>query len=191
MRPRTLEPGPSFVMATVGGAVAGVLLLALLYGAPALGGPAVDVLGVTGGVFTSHPEGALAVGAIVYLLAAWLLVPALYVVVWPGLPGGMGLGGAVARGALWGAALWGVIGGALLPLLGALNRVPEVTSPGPLAVDLGGAGAAVLLGAHMAYGLALALVSHVGQGLAPLDAIGWEGYRRAEHRSSSPRGVPS
>ena len=190
MRPETLEPGPSFVVATVGGVVAAILFLALLYGAPGLGLPSVDPLRVLGGVLATGMDGALAVGAILYLLGAWIVVPVAYVAVWRGLPGGTGLAGAVAKGAVWGAILWVVLGGVLLPLAGAVNRVAEVMNPGPLAVATGLAGGLLLLLAHLVYGLALSLVAWLGQGLAPLDTIGWEGYRRAEHRPAPVRRVP-
>jgi hypothetical protein len=101
---------------------------------------------------------------------------------WPMLPGpGVGLRGATLRGILWGLALW-VLSGILLPVFAALNRLGAdvVRSPGPFAISTGARGVVALLGGHLVYGLALALIATMGDGIFPLETMGWPGYLKAE-----------
>jgi hypothetical protein len=37
-----------------------------------------------------------------------------------------------------------------------------------------------MLGGHLAYGLAVALIAAMGEGIFPMETLGWPSHRRAE-----------
>lgn len=180
--PPVLNPRPGLILSVLGGWVAMLLLSALLFLAPVLGFPFIDIPHLIGGIFCDSPTVAFWLGFwINFVVGVFIFAPALSFL-WPMLPGpGVGLRGAVLRGILWGVALW-VLSGILLPAFAALNRLGAdvVRSPGPFAISTGVRGVVALLGGHLAYGLALALVATMGEGILPLDTIGWPGYLKAE-----------
>lgn len=178
---RSMETqAPGFVLATLGGAVASTLALALMHLGPALGLPALDVPTLLGGAWTRDAAGAFWSGHLAYFLFAWLVLPLTLHFAWEALPGGpVGFGGALPKGLLLGAGLWVVTG----LLVGVLSRTGSPPAPdmGFFALGYGASGFAWLLAVHLAYGAALALVSAMGQGLSPLDATGWMNHGAGHH----------
>lgn len=180
MKPRVLTPKPSVLLSLLGGMTATLLASALLHLAPAVGLPFVDLPRLIGGVFTSDPETASGLGFFLFFLVGVLVFSPLIVPYWSALPGrGVGFAGALVKGALWGLILWAVMG-LLLPLLGLLGRVEGLQNPGLLGFGLGLLGGLGLLVAFVAFGITLATVTAMGQGISPLNTIGWVGYAHAE-----------
>jgi hypothetical protein len=178
MQPTTLQPKPSFFLALLGGLVATILLSALVFLGPTLGLPFIDMPGLMGGLFTSNRETAFWLGFLIFFLPGVLLFPLLLATFWYQLPGpNIGLLGGALKGILFGGGLW-LLSGLLLPLLGAVNQL-NIANPGFFAWNYGLPAALGLLAAHLVYGLALALLAAVGQGIEPLEAVGWPGYRQA------------
>ena len=182
INPSVLNPRPGLILSFLGGCVAMLLLSALLFLAPVLGFPFLDIPHLVGGVFFDSPTTAFWVGFwINFVVGAFIFAPALSFF-WPMLPGpGVGFRGAILRGILWGIALW-VLSGVLLPIFAALNRLGAdvVRSPGPFAIATGVRGVVALLGGHLVYGLALALIATMGEGIVPLETLGWPGYLKGE-----------
>lgn len=167
---------PPFVLVTLGGAVGTILATSLLYFAPAVGLPLVDVPSLLGGLWSSDPTTALASGYVVFFLGGWLLLPLVMVAAWSALPGkDVGFAGALVKGVLCGGAAW-LLMGVVVGAAGALGRVPGTEAPGWFAWRTGVGGAATLLAVHLLYGVAVALVAAMGQGLSPMRAIGWLGH---------------
>jgi hypothetical protein len=187
MYPPVLTPTPSAVLALVGGLVGTILTSALFQLGPSVTGAFPDVPRLIGGLFTGDPTGA-------FWLGFWLLFPGGLVIaqivklLWASLPGeGIGFGGATVKGLVVGVVLW-VVWSLLLPALGALNALEGPgLAPGFFALDAGLLGAAGLLASQLAYGLALALIAAMGQGIRPVDTIGWQGYGIAWVREVAPR----
>lgn len=182
VKPAPLNTQPSLVLTTVGGVVGTILLSALIHLAPALGFPFIDVPRLVGGIFTGDPTAAFWLGFWLFFVVGWLVFAPPLSVAWSMLPAeDVGFTGAAAKGALWGAALW-ALSGVLLPLFGALNRLPgaALEPPGFFALGAGPLGMLGLLLGHLAYGLAVALIAAMGRGITPLDTIGWMGYSAGE-----------
>lgn len=160
-------------MVTLGGAVATVLGGSILHAAPALGLPFMDVPLLLGGVFTADAAGAFWLGWALFFVGGWLVLPLILFLLWTSLPGDpVGFGGAVSRGLLFGAGL-ALLSGVGVWALSAIARVPGVEGLGFFALGLGAAGLFLLLLLSLGYALALTLVAAMGQGLSPIDALGW------------------
>lgn len=183
--PEVLTPRPSALLAVLGGGVATLLFSALLYLMPALGLPFLDLPRLVGGLFTGDLDAAFWLGHLIFWVAGVVIIPVLLVRLWPALPGAhVGFGGALVKGLLWGLLLW-VACGLLLSPSAALNPLTDqgVQNPGLFALRLGLPGAAWVLAGHLAYGLAVALIAAMGQGISPLDTLGWPGYEQGETSS--------
>jgi hypothetical protein len=152
--------------------------MSLLYLGPAFGFPLVDYALMTGGIFTTNSEVALWLGFwLVFFTNALIFGPVL-VYFWPSLPGRhVGLAGPLLKGLVLSLIMF-IVSGLELPLMGFLNRlVPqEVQNPGLFALNLGIMGTLWLLLASLAFGLGLSLVAAMGQGIEPLDTLGWVGH---------------
>jgi hypothetical protein len=182
VKPDTLNPHPSVELTLLGGLVASLLLSALLYVAPALDFPFINMPHLIGGIFTSSADVAFWLGFWIYFLLGVFLFAPLLRQIWGKVPGdAVSLGGALLKGTMWGIVLW-ILAGLLLPLFGLLNRLPgdAFESPGFFALNLGWEAAILLLVIHLLYGVALALVANMGRDISPFDTIGWPGYRYAE-----------
>jgi hypothetical protein len=179
LRPAALNPNPSALLATLGGAAGTVLLIALLFLSPALGIPFVDVPRLVGGVFTPDPAAALWLGSAVFFLGGWLVFPVGFAMAWPLLPGGaeVTFPHALVKGLLLGAIL-AVVSGLLLPVLGWINQLEALENPGFFALGEGVLAAAGVLLGHLLYGVAVALVAAMSRGMAPIDLLGWYEYER-------------
>jgi hypothetical protein len=180
VRPAALTSRPSLVIALLGGAAAVLLLSALLFLGPVLGLPFVDVPHLVGGVFAESAAAAFWLGFAILFLGGWIVLPVLFVTFWPLLPGGneVGLAHGAVKGLLWGAVAWAV-SGLLFPVLGWLNQLEGLENPGFFALGVGALGAAGVLLGHLAYGAALGLVSGMGQGISPVEVMGWYQYGKS------------
>lgn len=182
LRPVALTPKPGVLLSLLGGLVAMLLLSALIFLAPVLGFPFIDLPRIVGGLFTESPAAAFSLGFWLFFLVGVFVFAPLLSVVWMVLPGrGVGIRSALVKGLAWGLALW-VASGLLLPAFFALNRLGEAAlgpNPGLFAIRTGWLGAAGVLGGHLAFGAALALVAVMGRGMAPLETLGWSGYEKA------------
>jgi hypothetical protein len=178
IRPTTLQPKPSFLLALQGGLVASILLSALIFLGPAFGLRFVDIPGLLGGLFTANAAIAFGVGFLLFFIPGVIVFPSLLAVYWYQLPGpNIGFIGGALKGLLLGIGLW-LLTGLLLPLLGAINQL-AIAGPGFFALDYGLPTALGFLAAYLIYGLALGLLTAVGQGIEPLEAVGWPGYKKA------------
>jgi hypothetical protein len=178
IHPTTLQPKPSVLVAILGGLVATILLSALIFLAPTLGFPFIDFARLMGGLFSRHEEVAFWLGFWIFFLPGVLIYPPLLIAVWLKLPGpAIGFWGGLLRGLILGLVLW-ILSGLLLPFVAQLNQL-HVEDPGFFALDTGLLGAAGLLLGHLAYGIALGLMMTFHQGIEPMEAIGWPGYRKA------------
>ena len=159
MNPRTVDPHPSPVVGILGGLVGTILATALLYSARALGVPLADVLERLGRLATDRPGAALAIGAAAWFVLGAFVVPFVIARLWPVLPGGAeGLGGALIKGVIAGAALW---------VCDVLLLARSMSS------------ALWLLGADLGYGLAVTIIIAMAHGIDPIGTLGWGGYQAA------------
>ncbi len=180
-RPAVLAPTPAAVSTLTGSLVATLLLTAIIFSAPAFALPFIDIPRLIGGVFTSSAAVAFWLGYWLFFAAGVFVFGPLLALAWEALPGyPIGFGGALAKGVVFGGALW-VLMGLVLPVLGSLNRA-GIGNPGLFALGEGIAGAAVLLAGHIAYGLTAALVSAMPQGIKPLDTLGWMNHHEGDTR---------
>ena len=182
IRPSVLNPRPGLVLPLLGGWVGTLILSAGIFLAPALGLPFIDIPHLMGGIFTDSPTAAFWIGFWLNFIAGAFVWPSVLSVAWPMLPGsGVGVLGAIVKGLGFGVGLW-ILSGFLLPVAGWLNHLgPDVVrSPGFFAIRTGWAGVLALLGGHLAYGLSVALIAAMGEGIFPMETLGWPGHRRAE-----------
>lgn len=180
LKPETLNPRPSIFLAILGGWVGMLLLSALLYLAPALGFPLIDIPRLIGGIFSTNADIALWLGFALFFLTGVLLFSPALAYFWMDLPGrNVGFLGAILKGLVWSLILWVVLG-LLLPVIGFLNRLPGMENPGLFALNLGIMAALWLLLCHLAFGLALALVTAMAQGIEPIDTLGWMGHKHGD-----------
>ncbi len=167
---------PPILLMILGGLVATILLTALMYLAPLVGLPLIDLPLLTGGVFADDPATAFRIGYWVFFFGANVLVFApLLKFAWRALPGDRrSFRGALVKGSLWGLIL-SVGSGLLLPALGAFGRLGDEAPPDPgfFGLGLGILGGVELLVGHLLYGLTVALFAAMPHGLAPFDLLGW------------------
>lgn len=182
IEPPTLLHRPWTGLLLLGG-MAGTILLSGLVLVPSRSGAAFpDIPRLIGGAFTADPATAFWLGFGIFFGAGLLLFAPLLGTAWHYLPGpNVGFSAALTKGALWGAILW-VLSGLLLTLLGILNRVEDVAGPGLFGLAHGPLAPVWLLLALLAYGLSVALIGEMAQGISPPDTIGWDGHRQAESR---------
>ncbi|MBW3623657.1 MAG: hypothetical protein KY468_09655 [Armatimonadetes bacterium] len=179
-KPSALMHAPSVVFLLLGGAVATVLELALLNLVPLVGVSALPLPLWLGGMFSGEESVAFWIGHILFWLGGAFVLPVILGLFWQTVPGAnYGFGGALVKGLSWGLILWAVSGLAL-GLAGWLNRAAALDPPGLFALSLGVGGALALLLAHLAYGVAQTLIATMGQGISPVETIGWKEYRPRE-----------
>jgi hypothetical protein len=112
----------------------------LMYVAPMMGMPRMDIVGMLGSAFTENKGVATALGLMAHFMAG-VVFALIYALIW-----GIGLGSAT-----W---LWGLVFGAVHGIV-AIVMVPLLMRMHPRAPDM--AGGAMLM-AHLVYGLIVALV---------------------------------
>jgi hypothetical protein len=182
IEPAVLNPRPGLVLPLLGGWVGMLILSAGIFLAPVFGLPFIDIPRLMGGILSDSPTAAFWMGFCLNFIGGMFVWPSLLSVVWPFVPGsGIGVLGAAIKGLAWGSALW-VVSGVLLPVAGWLNRLDPglVPRPGLFAIHTGWPGVFAMLAGHLAYGVAVALVAAMGEGIFPMETLGWPGYRRAE-----------
>jgi hypothetical protein len=139
-QPLLYKPHPSlFPVMLLGGLTGSVLLTAGIRLASSHDVAVVDLPQLLGGVFSGDASTAFTTGHTLFLIAGVLVLPLMLAALWPFAPGDrFTYGGALIRGAIFGLALL-VLTGILLPLLGALSRLPGVDAlePGPFGLGLG------------------------------------------------------
>jgi hypothetical protein len=159
-----------------------LLLGALIYLAPVFGFPFIDFPLLIGGLFTPNPDVALWLGFWLFFLVGVFLFAPLLAFFWASLPGrNIGFSGAAVKGLVWGFILW-ILSGLLLPLLGLLNRIDGLGNPGLFGLNAGFMAPLGSLLGHLAFSLATALIAAMGQGIEPIDTLGWNGYHHADVR---------
>jgi hypothetical protein len=194
IRPVLLNPSPSIIVLMLGGLVGSLLALSVMYSAPIAGWPALDALHAIGGVFTGNEAPALAIGAVVFLIGTVILLPLAASGLWITLPGREGgIKGTSIKAAVIGAGFWATVG-AVLGIVSLVGNGLGTVAPGLMGLAAGPEGAILFLAASLTYGLAVAYVGFVEQGISPIDAIGWPGFTYAStgpldlgiHRSGEP-----
>jgi hypothetical protein len=193
VKPEALTPSPSIVGVTLGGLVATVGVLALLYALPVAGIDTIDVPHTLGGALTSHVRAAFAAGTAIFFIAGILVWPSAMLVAWAILPGAnVGFTGAAMKGTVTGVAVW-IVSSVTLGIAASLGRANNPYAPGAFALNLGAAAAVSLFVACVLYGVAIALVAAMEAGVATSELLGWSDYYHAagaprvlgEHRSST------
>lgn len=182
IEPVTLRHQPGLGMLLLGGMAAALVLSGLVLAALHHG--FLDFSRLIGGIFTGNPTAAFWPGFWLIFAGGVLGFPPLLSAAWRFLPGpSVGLAGAAVKGLVWGLALWAVTG-LLLPLFGVLNQLegPWLADPGFFALSHGLSGPAWLALGTVSYGICVALIAAMPQGITPLDIIGWEGYRPGENQ---------
>ena len=191
MRPIILTPSPSPLVVLLGGVVATILLSAWLFLAPAVGAPLIDIPHALGGVVSSRPAVAFAIGYAVFFVGGAAIFSSAILAFWSLMPGSeMGVGGALVKGVLWGIAVW-LVTGIALGIAAALSRGATIAQPGWFGIHEGFASVVWLFAGCVAYGTAVAGIAAVEHGITALDTLGWTGYYHAaagptwldEHRS--------
>lgn len=184
IEPAILQPRPSLLLSVVGGIVATILLMALTFLSPVLGFPFFDIPRITGGMFVRDPNVAFWLGTAIFFFGGAIGWPIVFNVAYAFLPGrDVGAVGAAVKGSIYGVILW-VISGVALPLGVMFNHFSSESlgHPGAFGFGAGMLGAIGLFGGHLLYGVALALIISMAQGMKPLDALGWASHDRADVR---------
>lgn len=183
MLPATLNPRPPyFPLVPLAAAVATLLSASVLNAASAVGLPRFELPVLMGGVFASDLGWAIGVGYFVYFLIGVLFAPLPVLIWWPNFPGPPEtFRGALVRAVIWGVVYWIFNGLIVVSIIGALDKLPPSTPaiPGFFALQLGIGGALVLFIANLLWGIGFCLVAMMGQGISPLDTLGWAGYDMA------------
>lgn len=167
---------PAFAPTSLLGGLVGTLLMtSVLYSAPALGVPLIDLPRLLGALFTGNPGVALGVGYTIFFFFGTVVFALTLSFLWPILPGDPVQFRAALLKGLVGAGVLLVTTGLLLPLLGALSQVPQadLEHPGFFGLALGPLGALALGTAVVSYGVGFALVAAMARAISPADAMGW------------------
>jgi hypothetical protein len=189
-RPVVLNPSPSIIILMLGGLVGGLLALGVLYGAPVAGWPPLDVLRTIGGVVTPSADLALGIGAVVFLPAAVVVLPLIAAAVWTIVPGREGtIGGTLLEGGAVAIVHWLAIGIVL-----GLASLAGTDGAGLMGLGAGLQGAVLFAAASLAYGVAVACLGFMEQGISAIDTVGWPGFTHGAtgpldlgaHRSGEP-----
>jgi uncharacterized membrane protein YagU involved in acid resistance len=137
------------------GFLATVAMTALMYMAPLMGLPKMDIATMLGTMFSTNPPVAFAIGiAMHFMLGSVLLaIPYFYLIEikfrstpWLG-------------GAIWGVLLWGVANLMVMPMMGFVHplvRAGAMPAPGLLMLQLGALAPIGSLMGHLLYGIVLA-----------------------------------
>jgi uncharacterized membrane protein YagU involved in acid resistance len=137
----------------VAGFVATAAMTALMYAAPTMGMPKMDIAAVLGTMFLASPGPAFWLGMIIHLMMGAVLFPAVYrFALQPGRGRGTG------RGVLFGLLLWAVANLMVMPMMGAIHPMVKsgmMPAPGFLMLNLGVMAPMGSLIGHLLYGAVL------------------------------------
>ncbi len=170
------KPHPAFAPTSLLGGLVGTLLMtAVIYGAPALDLPLIDIPRLLGALFTANPDVALGVGYTIFFFFGTVVFALALSFLWPILPGDPVQFRAALLKGLVGALALLMTTGLLLPLLGAVSQVPqrELEDPGFFGLALGPLGLVVLVTGLLVYGVGFALVAAMARAISPADTLGW------------------
>ncbi len=135
------------------GFVGTAAMTALMYSAPMMGMPKMDIGTMLGTMFLASPGPAFWLGIMIHLMMGTLLFPALYgFALQPSGSGGTG------RGVALGLALWAAANLMVMPMMGALHPMVKsgmMTAPGFLMLNLGIMAPMGSLIGHLLYGALL------------------------------------
>lgn len=137
------------------GFLATAAMTALMYMAPLMGVPKMDIATMLGTMFSANPSTAFAIGIVMHFMlgSVLLAIPYFYLieVKFRGTPW---LGGAI-----WGLLLWGVANLMVMPMMGFVHplvRAGAMPAPGLLMLQLGVLAPIGSLMGHLLYGVVLA-----------------------------------
>ena len=182
IEPHLPIPRPSVILAMLGGIIGTLLLSALMYVSPLLGFPFVDYPHLIGGIFTANPDTALWLGYWIFFIFGAVVWPLLLAFLWPYFPGRpTGFIGPLIKGVIWAAILW-VISGLVAWVFGTLNQLSGqgFQNPGFFMLNAGILAVVGNLVGHILYVLGMLLITMMGQGIEPIDTLGWPTYHKAE-----------
>ncbi len=135
------------------GFAATVLMTALMYMAPLMGMPKMDIATMLGTMFLASPAPAFWLGMIIHLMMGTVLFPAIYHFLFQSVSGS-GSG----RGLLFGLLLWATANLMVMPMMGAIHPMVKngmMLTPGFLMLNLGVMAPIGSLIGHLLYGLVL------------------------------------
>lgn len=135
------------------GFLATAAMTALMYAAPMMGLPKMDIATMLGTMFLASPGPAFWLGMMIHFMMGTLLFPAVYRFVLQ--PGG---GSGTHLGALWGFILWGVANLMVMPMMGGIHPMVKsgmMPAPGFLMLKLGVMAPVGSLIGHLVYGALL------------------------------------
>jgi hypothetical protein len=188
MKSKILVPKPSVLMGIIAGAAASIFMTAILYCVPLFGWRTVDYPQLLGGILTDDRAVAFWGGYALFIFLGIFVFPALLHQLWVRMPGhNVAYSGALLKGLVFGFLVW-VLSGLLFPLFSYLNQIShsDLVLPGFFAVDVGWTAFGIVLIAHIGYGLALALLMAMPQGIIhPLDLLGWHSHAHGDIRDVS------
>jgi uncharacterized membrane protein YagU involved in acid resistance len=135
------------------GFAATVLMTALMYMAPLMGMPKMDIATMLGTMFLASPAPAFWLGLMIHLMMGTVLFPAIYHFLFqPGSGNGSG------RGLLFGLLLWAAANFMVMPTMGAIHPMVKsgmMPAPGILILHLGVMAPVGSLLGHLVYGALL------------------------------------
>jgi uncharacterized membrane protein YagU involved in acid resistance len=139
----------------VAGFLATAAMTALMYMAPLMGVPKMDIATMLGTMFTASPSAAFAIGIVMHFMlgSVLLAVPYFYLIEFK-FRDSRWLGGAI-----WGFLLWGVANFMVMPMMGFVHplvRAGAMPAPGLLMLQLGILAPIGSLMGHLLYGVVLA-----------------------------------
>lgn len=134
-----------WIGAIIAGLAGTAAMTVLMYVAPLMGMPKMDIIGMLGSMFTTSEGAAKALGLVIHFMMG-VLFAIIYALIWS-----FGLGSAT-----W---LWGLIFGAIHGI-GAIVVIPQAMRMHPRPPEMAGGTLAMVgqLMAHLVYGLVVALV---------------------------------
>ena len=128
-------------------------MTALMYMAPAMGMPKMDIATILGTMFLASPGPAFWLGMVIHLMMGSVLFPAIYrFTLQPSSDSGTG------RGALLGLILWAAANLIVMPMMGAIHPMVKsgmMPAPGLLMLNLGLMAPMGSLIGHLLYGALL------------------------------------
>ena len=132
------------------GIVATAAMTALMYAAPLMGMPKMDIATMLGTMFVANPGPAFWFGMMIHLMMGTVMFPAIYrFVLQPGSGSGTG------RGVSFGLLLWAAANLIVMPMMGAIHPMVKsgrMPAPGFLMLNLGVMAPMGSLIGHLIYG---------------------------------------
>lgn len=135
------------------GFVATAAMTALMYAAPMMGMPKMDIATMLGTMFLASPGPALWLGMMIHLMMGTVLFPAIY-----GFALQPGSGSGTGRGVLLGLILWAAANLMVMPMMDAIHPMVKsgmMPAPGFLMLNLGVMAPVGSLIGHLVYGALL------------------------------------